>query len=136
LNAFQGILLPSIVTGDSDLESSRVYTVPPCFFESLPGRPNRSLPSLPLHMHAEEIIATFSTLNIYIGLYLPDALTLALLWLYKLFRTNRSVGRGGNLSFRLRREVFLHRLARGIPLKEGGPYPLQCEVRTPPPHLR
>jgi len=41
------------------LESSAVYTAPPFFVESLHGRSSRSLPHLPLHMHAEENIATF-----------------------------------------------------------------------------
>jgi len=41
------------------LESSAVYTVPPFFVESLPGRSNRSLPCLLLHMHPGEIFATF-----------------------------------------------------------------------------
>jgi hypothetical protein len=50
------------------------YTAPPCFFESLPGHSNWSLPRLPLHMHAEEIIPTFSTSNTYIRLCLPKAL--------------------------------------------------------------
>jgi len=35
----------------------------------------------------------------------------------------------------LRGDAFLHRLARGIPCKEGVPQPLQSKVRTPPPQL-
>jgi len=74
LNDFQGILSPSIVTGDSDLESSAVYTAPLFFFESLSDCSNRSLPRLLLLMHAEEIIPIFLTCNIYIRLCLPKAL--------------------------------------------------------------
>jgi len=48
------------------LELSAVYTAPPFFVESLPGRPDRSLPRLPLHMHGERIVPTFLTSNIYI----------------------------------------------------------------------
>jgi len=36
-------------------ESSVVYTAPPFFVESLHGCSDRSLPLLPLHMHAEEL---------------------------------------------------------------------------------
>ena len=48
------------------LESSAFYTEPPFFVKTLPGRSNRSLPRLPLHMHAQEIIPTFLTWNINI----------------------------------------------------------------------
>jgi len=41
------------------LESSAVYPAPPLFVETLPGRPNRSLRRLPLHMHPQAIIPTF-----------------------------------------------------------------------------
>jgi len=58
------------------LETSMVYTVPPFFVKSHPGRSNRSLPRLPLHIHAEEIVPAFLTSDIYIGLCLPKALTL------------------------------------------------------------
>jgi hypothetical protein len=121
LNAFRGISSPSIVTGDCDVESSAVYTAPPCCFESLPGRSNWSLPRRPLLMHAEEIIPTFSTLNTYIGLCLTKALTLARLRSYELFRNNKRVGLWGTLSLPLLRDAFLHRLARGIPRKERVP---------------
>ena len=121
--------------GDSDSKSSTVYTLPPIVFESLRGHSNRCLPHLPLHMHAEEMIPTFFTSNIYIGLFLPKALTLTLLWSYEIFRNNKRVGPQGSLSFPLLREAFPHRLARGIPLEEGVPWPQQSMVRTPPPHL-
>ena len=142
MNAFQEISSPSIVTGDSDLESSAVYTAPPCFFESLPGRSNRSLPRLPLHMHAQAIVPTFLTWNIYIGQWIAKALTLTPLRLYEMFevllivRINKSVGLWGIFNFRLLRDAFPYRLARGIPLKDRFPHPLQSKVRTPPPHLR
>jgi len=58
------------------LESSVVHTAPPVFVETLHGRSNRSLPRLPVHMHAEAIVPTFLTSNIYIGLCIPKALTL------------------------------------------------------------
>jgi len=40
-------------------ESSVVYTAPRSFVKSLNGCSNRSVPCLPLHMHADEIIPTF-----------------------------------------------------------------------------
>jgi len=43
-------LIPKYCHG---LETSAVYTAPPFFVESLPGRSIRCLPCLPLHMHAE-----------------------------------------------------------------------------------
>jgi len=73
IECFSRDLIPEYCKG---LESSAVYTAPPFFVESLHGDTNRSLPRLPLHMHAEEIISTFLTSNIYIGLRLPKALTL------------------------------------------------------------
>jgi len=109
------------------LESSTVYTAPPIFVESVHGRSNRSLPWLPLHMHAEDIIPTFLTSYIYIGICLPKGLTLTRLRSYKLFevllivRINKSVGLQGILNFRLLRDAFPYRLARGNPLKEGVP---------------
>jgi len=124
------------------LEASTVSTAPSFFVKSLHGRSNRSLPCLPLHMHAEDIIRTFLTSNIYIGLCLPKALTLTRLRTYKMFdvllivRIHKNVGLRGILNFHLLRDAFLCRLARGIPLKEGVPYPLQSKVRTPPHYLR
>jgi len=124
------------------LESCAVLTAPPFFVETLPGRSNRSLPRLPLDMHAQAIVPTFLTLNIYIGLSIPKALTLTRLRSYEMFkvllivRINKSVGIRGILNFRLLRDAFPYWLARGIPLKEGVPYPPQSKVRTPPPHLR
>jgi hypothetical protein len=111
------------------LESSAVYTAPPFFVESLHGRSNRSLPRLPLRIHAEEIIPTFSRSNIYIGQWLPKALTLTRLRSLEMFevllivRINKSMGLWGILNFRLRRDAFPYRLARCIPLKEGVLYP-------------
>jgi len=61
------------------LESSAVYTAPSFFVESLHSHSNRSLPSLRLHMHSEDIIPTFLMSNIYIRLWIPNALTLT--WL-------------------------------------------------------
>jgi hypothetical protein len=58
------------------LESSAVYTAPSFVVKSLHGASNRSRPCLPLHMHAEEIILTFSTFNISIGRCLPKGNTL------------------------------------------------------------
>ena len=115
-----------LVTGYcQSLESSAVYTAPPCFVETLPGRSNRSLPHLPLHMHAQAIIPTFLTWNINIELCLPKALNLTQLQSYEMFevwlivRINKSVSLRGILNFRLLRDAFPYRLARGIPVKEG-----------------
>jgi hypothetical protein len=109
----------SIVTGDSDLELSTVYTPPTHFLESLPGRSNWCLPQLPLRTHAEEVIPTFSTSKTYIGLSRPKALTLPRLGSYKLFRNNITVDLRGIHLFPRLRDTFLHRPAQGIPLKEG-----------------
>jgi len=70
---FSTDLVPEYCQG---LEASAVSTAPPFFVESLHGRSNRSLPHLPLNMHAEDIIPTCLTLNINIRLCLPKALTL------------------------------------------------------------
>jgi len=132
-------LVPEYCQG---LESSAVYTAPPFFVESVQGHSNRSLPRLLLHMHAEDIIPTFLTSNIFIGIWLPKALTLTRLRSHEMFeilliiRINKSVGLQGILNFRLLRDTFPYRLARGIPLKEGVSYPVQFKVRTPPPHHR
>jgi hypothetical protein len=40
-------------------------------------------------------------------------------------RINKSIGLLGIVNFRLLRNAFLYRLAKGIPLKVGVPYPLQ-----------
>jgi len=123
------------------LESSAVHTAPPFFVKSLHGRSNSSLSRLLLHMHAQAIIPTFVTSNIYIGLCIPKALTLTRLRSYEMFKVllivkiNKTVGLRGIVNFRLLRDAFPYQLARGIPLKEGVPYPLQSKVRTPPPHL-
>jgi hypothetical protein len=45
------------------------------------------------------------------------------------------MGVRGILNFHLLRDTFPYWLARGIPLKEGVPYPLQSKVRIPPLHL-
>jgi len=58
------------------LESSTVYTTTSIFVESLDGHSNRSLPRLPVHMHADEMIPTFLTSNTIIRLCFPKALTL------------------------------------------------------------
>ena len=93
-------------------------------------------------MHTKDIIPTFLTANICIGICLPKGLTLTRLWSYEIFevllmvRIDESVGVRGIRNFRLLGDAFLYRLARGIPLMEGVPYPLQSKVRTPPPNLR
>jgi hypothetical protein len=85
---------------------------------------------MPLHMHAQAIVPTFLTSNIYIELCIPKALTLTQLRSYKMFevllivRINKCVGLRGILNFRLLRDAYPFRLARGIPLKERFPYPL------------
>ena len=82
---------------------------------------------MPLHMYAEDIIPTFLTSNIYIGIWLPKALTLSRLRSYEMFevllivRINKSLGLQGIVNFRLLRDAFPYRLARGIALKEGVP---------------
>jgi len=136
LNAFQGISSTSIITGESNLESNAVCTVPPFCFKSLPGHSNRSLSHLPLPIHAEDIIPTYVNWNTYIGLCWPKALTLTRLRSDELFINIKSVVLRVILSFPLLRHGFLHRLARGIPLKEGVPWIVQSMVRTPRPHLR
>jgi len=55
-------------------ESNTVYTAPPMFDKAVSSRSQSSLPRLPLHFDAEVIIPTFSTFNIYIGLYLSNPL--------------------------------------------------------------
>jgi len=123
------------------LEFRKAYTAPPFFVKSLPGRSNRSLPHLPLHMHAQTIILTLLTSNIYIVLCLPKALTLTRLQLYKMFevllivRMKKIVGFWGIINFRLQRDAFPYWLARGIPLKEGVPQALQSKVSNAPSHL-
>jgi hypothetical protein len=78
-------------------------------------------------MHAEDIIPIFLTWIIYIGMFLPKALTLTRLRSYEMFqvllivRINKSTGLQGNLHFRLLRDAFPYRMAKGIPLKEGVP---------------
>jgi len=80
------------------LESSAVLTAPPYFVQSLRGHSCMSLPRLPLHMHAKEVISTCLMSNIYLGLFRPKALTLQGLWSYELIeglqivRKNISVG--------------------------------------------
>jgi hypothetical protein len=92
-------------------------------------------------MHAEDIIYTMLTSNIYIGICLPNALTMTRLESYGMFkvlligRINKSMDLREILNFHLLRDLFPYRLARGIPLTEGVPYPLQSKVWSPPPHL-
>jgi len=62
IECFSRDLVPKYCQG---LESAAVYIAPPIFAESMPGRSNRSLPSLPLDMHSEEITAMFLVVNIY-----------------------------------------------------------------------
>jgi len=139
IECFWRDLVPEYCRGS---DSSVVNTAPPFFVESVHGRSNRSLPRLPLHMHAEDILSTVLTSNIYIRMCLPKALTLTRLRSYKMFkvllivRINKSVGLRGILNFRLQRDPFPYRLARGISLPEGVPYPLQFKVRTPHLDLR
>jgi len=52
-----------------------------------------------------------------------------------IIRINKCVGHQGILHLPLLRDAFPYRLARGFPLKEGPPQPLQSKVRTPPSHL-
>jgi hypothetical protein len=58
------------------MESTEGYTVPPIFVKFLPGRSNRGLPYLPMHMHAKDMIPTILKSNIYIRLGRSNALTL------------------------------------------------------------
>jgi len=110
-----------------DLESNAVNTAPPFFVESLQGCSNRSLPRLPLHMHAEDIIPTVLTSSIYIGCCLPKALTLSPLQSDEMFEVfliigiNKSVGLRRIINFPLLRDTLLYRLARGILLQDGVP---------------
>jgi len=124
IECFSRDLIPEYCQG---LESSAVYTAPPFVVEFLLGRSKRSLPWLPLHMHAEKIIPKFLTSNIYMGICLPKALTLTQLRLHKMFevlliiKTNTSLGLWGVLNFLLLRDACLYWLAGGIPLKDGVP---------------
>ena len=139
IKCFWRDLVPEYCQG---LYSSVVYPAPLYCVKSHHGRSNWSLPRLLLHMHAEEIIPTFLTSNIYIGLCLSIALTMTWLRSYEMFEVlliigiNKSVCVWGIIKFHLLRDVFPYRLARGIPLKEGVPYPLQSKLSTPTPHLR
>jgi len=138
IECFWRDLVPGYCQG---LESSAVCTAPPCFVESVHGRSYWSLPRLPLHMHAEDIIPTILMSNIYIGICVTKTLTVTWLRWYEMFevllivKIINSVGLVGILNFWLLRDAFTYRLARGIPLKEGVLYLLQSKVRTPPPHL-
>jgi len=111
------------------------------FAETLPGRSSWSLHHLPWHMNAQAIIRTVLTSNIYIGLCRPKSINLTQLRSHEMFevllivRINMSLRLRGMLNFRLLRDAFSYRLARGIPLKAGVPYPWQWKIMTPPPHL-
>ena len=107
--------------GDSDIVSSMAYTILPIVFKSLHGQSNRRLHYLPLHMHGEEIVPTYFTLNIYIKIWIPPALTLTRLESYKIFINNKSVGLRGILHFPLLRDAYPDWLASDIPLNEGVP---------------
>jgi len=67
------------------LDPSAVHTAPPFVVATLYGRSNMSLPCLPLHMHGQAILPTFLTSSIYIELCIPTAITMTLLWPYKMF---------------------------------------------------
>jgi len=67
------------------LQSSAVYTAPPCFVKFFPGRSNRSLPCQPFHMHAEETISTFLMSNIYFRHCVAKVLTMTHLLSYQMF---------------------------------------------------
>jgi hypothetical protein len=107
------------------LQPCTVYTAPPFFVQTLPGRVKWRLLCLPLHLQALEIIPTFITLNIYIGLYLPESLVLTWLWSYEMFEVlliitmNKCVGLQRILTSCLVRDTFPSWLARAVPLKEG-----------------
>jgi len=58
-------LVPKYCQG---LEYSAFYTASPIYVESLPSGPNTTLPCLPFHMHSAQIISTFLTSSIHIGL--------------------------------------------------------------------
>lgn len=62
-----------------------VYTALPYTVELPHGRSNRILCRLWVNMNVEEIFPTFVSLNIYIGLRLPEALTVRQLSLYNIF---------------------------------------------------
>jgi hypothetical protein len=123
------------------MESTEGYTVPPFFVKFLPGRSNRGLPYLPMHMHAKDMIPTILKSNIYFRLGHPNALTLTWLWSYKIFkvsqreRVNNSVCHWRFLNFRMLWDAFPYCLSSGIPPKEGVPYHLQCKLRTAPSHI-
>jgi len=78
-------------------------------------------------MHADKIIPTFITSNIYFGLCLPKALTLIQLWLDEMFEMfpiisiNKSVGLRGILNSGLLSDMLPSWLARDISLKEEVP---------------
>jgi len=109
------------------LESSAVHTAPPVVLQSVHGCSSRSLPRRPLHMQAQVVIPTFFTSNIYIGLCIPEALTLTPLRSYKIFqvllivRTTTRVGLRGILNFHLLRDAYPYRLARRMPIMQGVP---------------
>jgi len=139
IECFSRHLLPEYCQG---LDSCAVNTAASFLVESIDGCPNSSLPGLQSNTHADKMIRTFLTSNIYITLYLPEALTLPRQQSYKRFDVlliviiNNSVGRQEILNIGLLRDAFPYRLVRGIPLKEGVRYPLQSKVGTPPHHLR
>jgi hypothetical protein len=132
-------LVPEYCQG---FEASAVSNAPPVFIESLHGRSNRSVPRMPLHVHAEVILPTFLTSNINIRLYLPKVFTLTRLRCYEMFevllivRINKSLDLRGAVFFHLLGDRFPYWLARWVPHKEGVPYPLQSKVRIQPPTLR
>jgi hypothetical protein len=80
---------------------------------------------VPLHLHAQAIIPKFLTWNINIGLCLPKALTLTRIQSYEMFEVlliaqiKNIVSLWGILIFRLLRDPFPYKLARGIPPNAG-----------------
>jgi hypothetical protein len=78
-------------------------------------------------MHPDDIIPTFPTSNIFLGLRLPKSLTPTDLWSYKMFevmlivRINNSMADRRILNFPMLRDTVAYHLARGILFKEGVP---------------
>jgi hypothetical protein len=109
LEFFSSEFVPEYCHG---LESSMVYTVTPFVVESIHGHSNRSVPCLPLHMHAGEVIPTFLTSSLYIGQCLPTAPTVKQLRVQEMLevllivRLNDSVGLWGILKFRHLRDTI------------------------------
>jgi hypothetical protein len=110
------------------LEACGICTASPFVVESFHRGSDRSLPHLPLQMHAEDIIPTILTSMISMGRCHPKALILKQHQSYKMIEVlliisiNDSMGLQGIVNFHLLRDSFVYRLARGLPLNEGVPY--------------